>query len=76
MWLYNNTRNDPLLLRLIYKYAFAYPLAVRKKYLGLSIVSCVAVEKYVNYVVAVSLTEELYMKYSNVSGAVVELILG
>lgn len=66
-----------MLLRLIYKYAFAYPLAVRKKkYLGLSIVSCVAVEKYVNYVVAVSLTEELYMKYSNVSGAVVELILG
>lgn len=42
----------------------------------MSFVSCVAVEKYVNYVVAFGLTVELYMKYSNVSAAVVELILG
>lgn len=64
-----------MLHRLISKYAFAYPLAVRKTYLGLGIVSCVSVEKYVDYVVAFGLTVELYMKYSNVSGGVVELIL-
>lgn len=70
------TRGTMLLQRLISKYTFSYPLAVRKTYLGLSIVSCVAVEKYVNYVVTFGLTVELYIKYSKVSPAVLELILG